>query len=879
MGIVENITDTSMEHQRKILSQTVAKFLFFALLALSLSFPQAPESGRAINSCVQPQTISFPFALQGGSGGVSLLANSVINGNVRSNANIQGELFAKINGNATAVGSINNVIVSGSKTQHATTTASLPALNLSDWKAAAAAGGTKNGDMIFETNSSGNVFGPKKINGNLVLMENSEVILKGTLYVTGSITIAKNARFVLSPAFGALGSVVVAEGQIDVDGNAHVEGNGGGSFLLMISSFSGSADAIIVNANFFSGSTVFYAINGGVLVDGNTNIIAAAGKRVEIGKNSQVNYSPGLAFASFICPPSPPSGASIITASKTPSKISLLPGEIYAYSLMVKNSGTATATNVSIVDVLSLSLDFASSTPVVSATSTLGSQLQLMWNLGDLGPGVQNDLTLQVKAKAGLFAGTVIDNSITVSGSNFNQFTASSSPVTVAQAPLVADLVASKIVNKSSAQEGEEVIYALSVKNFGPATSTQVTATDTLPTLLEFLSATSSAGTVYATSTGLWSIGTLASGTAASLEVRARVKSGAAGQTIVNTLIVSGQQADSDIVNNSAIASFSVPPAQGGGSNSTSTPPVLGGGSPSGGGGGGSIDSDLEITKTASPDRSVGASAVPVSAGQEFVYIIKIKNLSINKAEQVVATDLLPALVEFVSATTSQGSSYDVATGKWLVGELSQNQIATLQISVKLKPESLGQKIVNIATVSHFRHDPNAANNTASLSLDLGAGGGPQVGGAATTTFVGLKYEPPEGKVAGGVAAIKPKPALPKPATTTGEVLGEIIPAPTEQPAMPAACQPISWWMWGFIVYALLMFIAFALQQQYPNRYWMVFPIVLLICALLWWGLEPCVSARAWYWPVLIGLMFLVVMIGEWQKYLPEKFRQQKLFM
>lgn len=869
----------TMKNFKKILNAQAAKFLLFVIVAAAFTFPQAPESGRAINSCTQPQVISFPFAVQAGSGGISLLANSVVNGNVRSNANIDGQLFAKVNGNAAAVGNITKVIVSGSEIQHATTTVGLPAVNLADWQSAAVSGGAINGDVIFGTNSLGNVFGPKKINGNLVLMENSEVILKGTLYVTGSITIAKNARFVLSPSFGALGAVVIAEGQINLDGNAQVEGNGGGSFLLMASLFSGSTDAITVNANFFSGSTVFYAINGGVLIDGNTNIIAAAGKRVEIGRNSQVNYSQGLAFASFICPPPPPSGAPIITASKTPSQASALPGETYTYNISVKNSGTATATNTSIVDVLSPSLDFVSSTPQVSSTSTSGTNLQLKWNAGDMAVNQQFDAALQVKVKAGNPAGITINNSVKVSGNNFTDVTANAAPVSVSQLAQSADLSASKTVNKFSAQEGEEVIYVLSVKNFGPATSTQVTATDTLPALLEFLSATSSPGTIYATSTGLWSIGTLASGTAASLEIRARVRSGATGQTIANTLTVLGAEADSSIVNNAVSASFTVL-AQDGGSNGTSTPPVAGGGSPSGGGGGGgSIDSDLEITKTVSPDGTVGASTTPVSAGQEFVYIIKIKNLSINKAEQVVVIDLLPALVEFVSATTSQGSSYDLATGKWLVGELSQNQIATLQISVKLKPESLGQKIVNIATASHFRHDPNAANNTASLSLDLGAGGGPQVGGAATTTFVGLKYEPPPGEVAGGVAAIKPISALPKPATTTGEVLGEIIPPQIEQPAMPAACQPISWWVWGFIVYALLMFIVFVLQQQYPNRYWVVFPIVLLICALVWWGLEPCVSARAWYWPVLIGLMFVAVMVDVWKKYLPRKIRQQKLFV
>lgn len=611
-----------MRYLIDILKTASAKFLLFALLAFSLSFFQTSKSGRAINSCIQPQVISFPFAVQSGTGGVSLLANAVINGDVSSNGDILGQYFAKINGSATAAGVIGKVGISGTKIEHSTTTVNLPAINVADWQSAAAAGGVITGDVVFGVNSQGNIFGPKEIRGNLVLMENSEVILKGNLFVTGNISIAKNAQLRLSSNFGNLGTVVIAGGQIDIEGNAQVEGNGGGSFLLMASLHNGGR-AIVVKANFFSDTTVFYAPGGNVIVDDNSNIIAAAGSSVEIGRNSLVNYMSGLAFANFICPSPPP------PSSPPPP-------------------------------------------PVPSVPTT--------------------------------------------------------------------DLVASKTVNKTIAVEGEEIIFVLSVQNLGPATSTQVTATDTLSSFLEFLSATASPGTIYASSTGLWTIGQLAAGTEVSLNIQARVKTGAAGQAISNTLTVSGIEIDPAPANNTDSVSFTVPLA--GGGTATSTPL-------SGGGGG-------------------TASFIPLSA----------------------------------------------------------------------------------------------------------AGGGPSpfVGLQMPQTLPpGLAFAPP-GEVAG---AIKPVPPPPK------KVVGDhIIPTstfvvmPARSPLSAVTCQSFSWWVLGFVLYALLMLGMFIIQQNYPNRYWIVFPIVLLVSALMLWWLEPC-AVKLWYWPLLIILMFLAVTQKEWQQYLPEKFHWQ----
>ena len=74
--------------------------------------------------------------------------------------------------------------------------------------------------------------------------------------------------------------------------------------------------------------------------------------------------------------------------------------------------------------------------------------------------------------------------------------------------PSSADLLVTKTVDNSTPSTGNTVHYTVSVTDLGPATSTGVVATDTLPSGLTFVSATTSQGS-YASSTGAWNIGDL----------------------------------------------------------------------------------------------------------------------------------------------------------------------------------------------------------------------------------------------------------------------------------------------------------------------------------------------------------------------------------
>ena len=101
-----------------------------------------------------------------------------------------------------------------------------------------------------------------------------------------------------------------------------------------------------------------------------------------------------------------------------------------------------------------------------------------------------------------------------------------------------ADLTVTKIVDDASPAEGDTLTYVVTVTNGGPDDATGVEVTDALPAGLTFVSATASQGS-YQAATGVWSVGSLAVGETAGLQIRATVDDGTAGTTLTNRALVS----------------------------------------------------------------------------------------------------------------------------------------------------------------------------------------------------------------------------------------------------------------------------------------------------------------------------------------------------
>ncbi|MEU8193140.1 DUF11 domain-containing protein [Microbispora amethystogenes] len=107
------------------------------------------------------------------------------------------------------------------------------------------------------------------------------------------------------------------------------------------------------------------------------------------------------------------------------------------------------------------------------------------------------------------------------------------------------DLSVVKSADLTEVTVGETVTYRVAVANAGPNDATGVVVKDVLPANLTLLSATASAGAYV---NGKWTVGTVASGAAATLVVRA--KAVAVGETF-NTATAGGKELDLDPANNS----------------------------------------------------------------------------------------------------------------------------------------------------------------------------------------------------------------------------------------------------------------------------------------------------------------------------------------
>jgi uncharacterized repeat protein (TIGR01451 family) len=245
--------------------------------------------------------------------------------------------------------------------------------------------------------------------------------------------------------------------------------------------------------------------------------------------------------------------------------------------------------------------------------------------------------------------------------------------LTPTDAQAQADLALAKAVSNATPNVGNQITFTVTLTNNGPNTATGVTVTDLLPPGLTFVSATPSQGT-YVSATGLWTVGAVASGASTTLAIAATVVSPNAQTNTAS--ITASDQADANAGNNTASATEA--PQQ----------------------------ANLALTKTVN-------NATP-TVSSNVTFTITLTNIGPSTATGVAVTDLLPAGLTFVSATTSQGS-YNSATGLWTVGTVSTATPVTLSIVATVTGASVVSNTATISSSNQF--DPNAGNNTASVTV------------------------------------------------------------------------------------------------------------------------------------------------------------------
>jgi uncharacterized repeat protein (TIGR01451 family) len=298
-----------------------------------------------------------------------------------------------------------------------------------------------------------------------------------------------------------------------------------------------------------------------------------------------------------------------------------------------------------------------------NATFDIGTRL-ITANVGSLVPGQIATLTI-IATVGATFANPTSNtghvNNAEGSTGNFQI----STPLT----PNV-DLGIAKIIvgGATSVGVGETLTYRLTITNNTNLAVTGVTVNDDLPTGFTPGTLPSGVATGTAPADLVWSVGNLAANGTATVDIPANVSSSIIpGTTFTNTatIVTTGQTfTDLNSNNNQASVSIAVEPRY-----------------------------DLLITKT--------DSLTTVTTGQQYTYTLSVNNSGPSAATNVVVSDILPATLEFISAS-SGGTNFGFVNGQAFSGtiaSLASGATTNIALIVRVRLDATGS-ITNTATVT-----------------------------------------------------------------------------------------------------------------------------------------------------------------------------------
>ena len=245
----------------------------------------------------------------------------------------------------------------------------------------------------------------------------------------------------------------------------------------------------------------------------------------------------------------------ITTNSAAPTSVAA--GSNVTYTQSVTNNGPAattaptTFTQTTPANTTFQSITFpagwACVTPAVGGTGTITCT-----DGGSLGVNATANFTLVLQVNAGTPSGTNIAETVTASAGNIIPgLTSNSATATVIVANAnSADVAITKTATPNPVPQGDPLTYTLAVTNNGPASATNVTVMDTLPSAVTFLSATTTIGTCSeAGGTVTCLLGTMANAATATVTI---LTIAGTPSVVSNTATVTADQTDSNLANNSA---------------------------------------------------------------------------------------------------------------------------------------------------------------------------------------------------------------------------------------------------------------------------------------------------------------------------------------
>jgi uncharacterized repeat protein (TIGR01451 family) len=367
-----------------------------------------------------------------------------------------------------------------------------------------------------------------------------------------------------------------------------------------------------------------------------------------------------------------------LTQSATPNPATV--DANLTFDLVVSNSGPTGASSVLVSDSLPAAVSFVSTSVTQGNCTQSGGVVNC--SLGSLASGAGASVSIVVMPTV---AGVTLSNTASISAAETdpnpgNNNATNSVPVTGGISNNV-DLGLEQIIDSPDPViVGETLTYTVRLYNNSGYSASVVVVEDVLPAGVSFVSG-NVGGTPCTFNAGV---------------VRCELQYFSAWSTaypsisvvptvsglISNSFTVTGAETDPNPANNTISTSTSV---------MDSTTPA-----------------DMKVTLSGPANGNLGV---------EMTYLATITNLGLGKATNVVLTDALPAGMQFVSATASQGScGFSAGTVTCQLGTMANGATATMAVNVV--PFQDGG-ITNTVTVSASQSDPVPKNNTASFETEI----------------------------------------------------------------------------------------------------------------------------------------------------------------
>jgi uncharacterized repeat protein (TIGR01451 family) len=232
-------------------------------------------------------------------------------------------------------------------------------------------------------------------------------------------------------------------------------------------------------------------------------------------------------------------------------------------------------------------------------------------------------------------------------------------------------------------QIGQNLEFALIVKNIGANDASNVTVLNPIPQNASFISVSSSQGTcTQKDGTISCVLGKLA--VTKSATVNLILTSNTVG-TIKNTASVVATEVDVTTTNNIASSSVTL----------QALPP----------------QANLQLAGTVAPN--------PVQIGQNLTYTFNITNIGPDTATSIQFTDVLSSNITYVSSTTSQGTCTYASGNLTLTCNLDSLTLnGTAQVKLVATPKATGT-LTQTPTLRAAEVDPNTANNTTTITASV----------------------------------------------------------------------------------------------------------------------------------------------------------------